>query len=696
MSPIRLSIRNPVLSNLLMITLTVLGVIAFIDLPREMMPKISFNWAFIITPYPNVPPEDIEQLVTVPIEEEIADLDGIDQMTSVSSEGSSFIWVKYEMVSDDKFARYLTELKSEVDKAEIPDDAEDPIVEDFDTDDFVPIISISLSGDYPERTMYDIAEDLKDRFLDIKGVSSIAVAGTRKREIWVEVAPEKLYAMGISLEQIANALTYRNFNLAAGDMKTGREKLLVRSVGEFEDIAEIGNSVVVHSGPNGRQVFLRDIATITDGWEEEQSRARLDGFPAITLSISKKAKANSLDIIESIKQITEEYNDKLPPGMVVTYTNDNSIYILDILRKLQTNAWMGLVLVLVVLWIVLGWRNALITAIGIPIALSFTFLILDYTGNTLNGNSLFGLVLVLGMLVDDAIVVMENCYRHIQRGLPPREAALIGAKEVAAPVLSSVFTTIAAFLPLMLMPGIIGKFMRIVPFVVSMALIASLIECFLILPSHVAEWARRSQINHGGNPVFLDKILRIYRIVLEWILRRRKWVMVIMPVIILLSALLIPLLGVEMYRDEEISQFFVRVKMPAGTSLDVTDQVVTQIEQEAMLLPASELHAAVATPGLYQGDDEWLFTSSVGQVIVDLKERRDRTLPLDSLINLLRYRTEDIPGIEAIEFAKVNTGPPLGKPIEVRVQGKYFATLEAVAEDLKAELSTIDGVFDIA
>lgn len=696
MSPIRLSVRNPVLSNLLMITLTVLGVLAFVDLPREMMPKISFNWAFIVTPYPNVPAEDVEQLVSIPIEDEIADLDGVNQITSVSSEGLSFIWVKFDLMSENKFSKYLSDLKIEVDKADLPDDVEDTDVEEFDTDDFIPIISVVLSGDFPEKVMKDLSEDLSDLFLDVKGVSEVAVAGTREREIWVEVAPEKLYAQGLSLDQVANSIVMRNLNLAAGDMKTGSEKLLVRTVGEFNDVNDIGSSVLLRSGADGHQVFLKDVAQVNDRWEEEKSRSRLNGLPAVTLSISKKAKANSLDVIKQIKQITEEYQSKLPPGMEVVYTNDNSIIIRDILQKLQNNAWMGLVLVVAILWIALGWRNALITALGIPVTLAMTMLFLKYTGSTLNGNALFGLVLVLGMLVDDAIVVMENCFRYLQEGLSPREAVLRGAHEVAAPVLASVFTTIAAFLPLMLLPGIIGRFTRIVPMVVSLALLASLFECFFILPSHVAEWSKSNQRHAKASSKFFESILGLYRRSLERVMKRKKLIAIVMPIIIIVSAGLIPLVGVEMYRDEEVSEFFVRVKMPEGTSLDATDQVIKRIEREAMNLPASELHAVVGTPGLLQSEDEWLFKSSVGQVIVDLKERRDRTMSIDRLMDMMRQRTADIPGMESIELAKVNTGPPLGKAVEVRVQGKYFEQMEAVAGVLKRELASINGVYDIS
>jgi len=696
MSPIRFSIRNPVFANLLMITLTVLGVLSFIQLPREMMPKIPFNWAFITTVYPNVPAEDIERLITIPIEDEIADVDGIDEISSVSAEGYSFVQVKFELSSKDQFDKRLTELKSEVDKADIAADAEDPDVEDFDTDDFVPILSVTLSGDFPEKLMHDLGEQLKDLYSDVKGVSTVALTGARDREIWIDVTPEKLYAQDLSLDQVAGAITLRNRNLAAGDLKRGPEKLLVRTVGEVQSAADFG-SVVIRSGASGRQVFLRDIAQIKDGWEEEKSRSRMNGQKAITLSLSKKSTASSLDVIEKIKAITEEFRAKLPPGMEITYTNDSSLIIKDLLRSLGDNAWVGLLLTLLPLALLLDWRSALFTSLSIPITLAITLLFMKYTGNTLNGSSLFGLILAVGMVVDQAIVVIDNSSRYIQDGMNPSEAAMKGATEVAWPVCTSVLTVVASFVPLMLLPGIIGRFMRIVPLVISLALIASLVQAFYILPAHIALWIRPSKTK---NSIIQEKwsswILVKYRLILEKIMRRRKLVMVIMPLVILLSAGLIPLIGVEMYRDEEISQFFVRVKMPQGTSLEATDQVISRIERAALNLPATELHAVIAQPGTLQSDAEWLFTSSVGQVIVDLKERRDRELPIDSLMNLLRSRTQDIPGIESIQFAKVNTGPPVGKAVEVKVQGKYFGDLEAVAEELKSELAAMPGTYDIA
>ncbi len=696
MSPIRFSVRNPVLANLLMVTLTLLGVLAYIQIPRELMPKIPFNWAFITTVYPNVPAEDIEQLVTIPLEDAITNVDGVDEVSSISYEGISSVQVKFELCSKDQFDKYLTDLKNEVGKAKIPEEAEDPEVEEFDTDDFVPILSITLSGDFPEKVMYDQGEQLNDLLVNVNGVSTVSLVGSREREIWVNVTPEQLYARNASLPEVANALAMYNRNLAAGDLKTASEKMLVRTVGEVKSAQELGG-VVVRSSGSGRQVYLRDVAKIDDGWEEEVSRSRMNGRKSITFSLSKKSNASSLDVVAAVKNIVENFRSKMPPGMEVTYTNDSSITINDLLGDLYSNAWMGFLLVIAVLYLLLDWRSAIFTSLSIPITLAITMIFLQYTGNSLNGSSLFGLILVLGMIVDQAIVVVDNSYRYLQEGLKPREAAIKGATEVAWPVVNSVVTTIAAFVPLMLLPGVIGRFMRIVPIVVSLTLVASLFQAFYILPAHIAVWSK-PQISglSRWREGFMARVLKGYRNVLEKVLRRRKLIMILMPVVVLLAAGLIPLIGVELYRDEEISHFTVFVKMPQGTSLEATDQVIKQIEAEAMNLPASELHAVIATPGIFQGETEWLFDSHVGQVVVDLKERKDRELPIDSLINMLRVRTDNIPGIESISFEKVNTGPPVGKAVEVKVQGKYYSDLEAVGEELKKELKNINGTYDIS
>lgn len=695
MSPLRFAVRNPVFANLLMVTLTVLGVLSFTQIPREMMPKIPFNWAFIVTSYPNVPAEEVEQLITIPIEDAIADVDGVDEINSTSSEGLSVIQVKFELCSKNQFDKYLTELKSEVSQAELPDDAENPDVDDFDTDDFVPILSITLSGDFPERLMRDVADQLNDLLLDVEGVSKISQAGTRERKIWINVTPEKLYAQNLTLEQVAHSISMQNRNLAAGDLKTGSEKLLVRTVGEMKTPSEFGG-IVIRSNGSGRRILLRDIASIEDGWEEEQSRSRMNGRNAVTLSITKKSSASSLKVIREMKRLTEQFQAKLPPGMEVTYTNDSGTIIHDLLQKLTSNAIMGFLLVILVLYTLLDWRSAFFTSISIPITLAMTMIFLRYTGNTLNGSSLFGLVLVLGMIVDQAIVVMDNSYRYLQAGLSPRAAAIQGAGEVAVPVVTSVLTTIAAFVPLMLLPGIIGRFMRIVPIVISLTLVASLIEVFYILPSHFSLWAKSKPEKNAEKAKWAERIFLTYRKILVKIIARRKLIMLLMPLIVILSVGLIPLIGVELYRDEEISQFSVLVKMPQGSSLEATDHVIRRIEREALDLPASEVHAVIANPGIYLTDSEWIHNSSVGQVIVDLKERRDRTLPIDTLINTLRAKTIGISGVESLEFRKVNTGPPVGKAVEVRVQGKYFDQLETAAEALKDELAAIPGVYEIA
>jgi len=337
----------------------------------------------------------------------------------------------------------------------------------------------------------------------------------------------------------------------------------------------------------------------------------------------------------------------------------------------------------------LGWRNALFAALGIPVTFMITFIFLHVTDRSLNGNSLFGLVLVLGMVVDDAIIVIENCYRYIQKGISPYRAAVIGTKEVAMPVFAFTATTISAFLPLMLVPGLMGKFMKIIPIAVSLALVASLLEAFIILPTHIAEWSKR--IVKGAHSPGLSLNIRQLRRTLRW----RYVAVSSIIVIFLVSIMLIPLIGVDLFADEEISQFYVWVTCPEGTKLEATDSIIRQIEQKALQLPSHEVAGIVGNAGIMQTESDWSLKSNVGQVIVDLVELEERDRSLDEIIDDLRQRTANISGIQSIEFGKISSGPPTGDPIEVKVKGDYLDVLEEVAELVKDELRTIPGVFDV-
>ncbi|UCE17954.1 MAG: efflux RND transporter permease subunit [Gemmatimonadota bacterium] len=691
----KFSVRNPVLVNILMIFVIVIGAYSLLTIPHEIMPNVDFNWVFIITNYFGAGPEEIEKLITIPIEDEIADVDDIESITSESSEDASFISVKFKNISAEKFFRRLQDLKSEVDQVDLPEDAETPFVWDFDSSDFMPMISVVLHGERPEREMKKIADALRDDILDIKNVAKVELGGVRDREIWVEIDPNRLNGYHIALSQVIDALNAKNLNLTGGKVKIGRSEYVIRTKGEFDAAAEVEN-VIIRSNSQGGQIKIKDIAKVSDTFEEADVISRLNGEPAVTLSVSKRSQGSSIRIIDKIKEIVEEYRTTLPDDVEITLTGDTSNDIRDILHKLEMNAWMGMILVVAILYLFLGWRNALIVAIGIPVTFMFTFAFMRFTGRSLNGNSLFGLVMVLGIIVDDAIIIIENCYRYMQRGLPPIKAAVVGTKEVTFPVLATILTTIAAFLPLMLLPGIVGKFMRIVPIIVSLALVASLFEALIVLPSHFADWSRmpkNTRNNHSH--IRFTRIRQIYSRLLTKMLRRRYWAVGGIVLVFLLSVGLIPFVGVEMFAGEEIPHFFIWITAPEGTSLEAMDKLVLQVENQARALPPSEVKNVISNTGLMQTETDWHFRPSVGQLIIVLEDEKKRDRSLDEIIADLRERTGNISGLTSIEFWKINTGPPVGKPVEVKVKGKYLDELVEVSEIVKEELRRMEGVYDI-
>jgi len=690
----RLSVNNPVVVNMVMIGIMVLGAYAFITLPREEMPEINFNWIFIVTTYPGASPEEVEKLVTIPIEEEIQDVDKIDMITSTSAENSSVLSVKFEMMNQEEFDKRLNDLRAELDKVtDLPEDAEDPYVFQLKTSTWLPMLNVVVYGDAPEEVLKKTAEELEVKISNLRDISKVSFAGARDREIWVEVDPGRIEAYHMSLQEVVNAIKVTNFNLPGGRITAGRSDYLVRSLGEAGSPGDIGK-IVVRRTPGSRGILVDDIATVRDTLEEPGSYSRLDGKQSVTLIIQKKTEGNTIRLTDEIKKIVEEHRPHLPAGVKVAFTNDSSTRIRNSISKLESNAIIGMVFVILILYLFIGWRNAIFAGLGIPISFMCTFIFMKWYGESLSGNSLFGLVLVLGIIVDDAIVILENSYRYMQKGLSPKEAVLKGAPEVAIPVLSSVLTTIAAFLPLMLMPGIVGAFMKIIPIIVSLALVASLIEAFFILPSHIADWGKIDKPDSGSDRLF-TALKRLYRRALIKILRKRYLAVagVVLTAVILAS--IIPLLGVDMFADEEVSQFFVRVKMPVGTSLDETDTILQYIEQRAMELPEEEVTSVTGVTGILNSDTETIINTHVGEITVDLVEEYDRERNSDQIMADLRDRIDGLAGIRHLNFARVPTGPPVGKPIEVKVKGKYFDVLDMVSELVKKELSSMPGVFDV-
>ena len=694
----KLSVNNPVLVHMITIAVIVFGSYALVNMPRELERDMSFNWAIIWVTYPGVSPEEIEKLIVKPIEDEIADVDKIESITSTAAEGSAGLSIKFDQnVSRDEFDKLYQDLRTELDKVRnLPEDAEEPEMLKLESNTATPVIDVVVSGNLPERKMQELAEALQDEIEAVEGVSEVSIFGIRERQIWVEVEPNRLDRYSLTLGQVVGALAAKNMNIPAGELKIGRSEYLLRTVGEFDAINQIQN-VILKQIPGGGKIRVGNVAQVRDTFEEPTVISRLNGEPGITLSVAKRGEGSTIQIVDTVRAIADTYRtNQLPEGTEITLVNDSSIYIRNSLSKLQNNALFGVILVLLVLYLFMGLRNAIFVAVGIPLTLLITFGLMGVADESINSMSLFGLVLVLGIIVDDAIIVMENVYRRMQEGEPPIRAAISGAHEVAWPVITASLTTASIFLPLALLPGIVGKFMRIIPIIVALTLAASLFECFFILPSHIAEWGR---VRHSKSRDRLMRyLLKPYTKLLGFVLRRRYWVLGGIVACLVLSFVPIPLglVEVDMFHGDEYPIVFAYVTMPVGTRLETTDDAMRKFEAVALSLPKSEIKAVIARTGWHTIENDFSERNgNLGTLQIEFVEARHRERTLNEIIAELRDKFSRITGPEQIKFQTREEGPPAGADVEIIVKGKYFDELDAITSELKAELAQISGVTDI-
>ncbi|MBU1680827.1 MAG: efflux RND transporter permease subunit [Bacteroidetes bacterium] len=695
MSIAKFSVRNSVLINLLMIGLFLFGWFSMNNMPTELNSPVSFNWVFVTVVYPGASPTETENLIVDPLEAEIQDVDKISETLSTAGEGFGFVMVKFEDMSDSEFRERYADLKAEIDKVDFPEDAEDPIVDDFSSSDFLPVITVNMAFSIPEDNAQKIADNLEEDLKDISGIAKVQVSGLATREIWVEADPEKMNSYGISFDEIIVALKLKNLNVPGGTISIEKSEFIIRSVGEYNSLKEISNTVI-RMPSSGRFIKIGDVAKVSDSRSELNILSRLQGEKSISFSISKESEANSIEVIENVKNLIEKYKLQVQDGVDFSFSNDNSVYILRIINVLRNNAITGMILIFFILYLFLGKSNAILASLGIPISFFITFILMDFWGYSLNGNTLFALVMVLGIIVDDAIIVIENCHRYRLMGYNSFDSAVLGTNEVVRPIISSIGTNIAAFLPLILLPGIMGKFMRIIPIVFSLALLASMFEAFFLLPSHYADWTKKSKVYKKGEKKFFIILKKWYTSALFKVIKRRYWMLCGLILMFILSLGLIPIIGVEMFGAEDFDEFSVYVIFPEETSLEETNRIMKKFEDEALKLPGEYVQHVVANIGLLQTDEEWYVKKNVAQLKIQLLPQEEREVPTKYLMDILRNNTTHISGPISVEFKSLSGGPPVGKPISVKVQGKFLEDIKAASLALQDFIKSINGTSEVA
>jgi multidrug efflux pump len=728
------AIKNRISVVVFSVIISVMGTYCYNALPRENEPDITIPNVFVSTEYKGVSSSDIETSITIEIEKKLKGLENVKKIKSVSSEGMSQINI--EFIAGTDIDEVLRKVKDKVDEAkgELPNDLEnDPSVFEVNFSE-MPIVVFSLSGTCGIAFLKNIADDLKDDIEAIPGVLEAEVTGGVEREIRLEVNADKLAYYRIPITSLQAAVGSENQNTSGGSVTLGDGRYQLRVPGEFKSPDDIYGLVV--SSYEGRPVYLKDVARVVDGFKKETSRSRLNGREAVNISVKKRAGENIIAITDKIDEVIQRSSPTWPKGTMITKLMDKAKEIRMMVADLENNIISGLILVVGVLLFALGIRNAILVALAIPFSMLISFMVLYLLGITLNMVVLFSLTLALGMLVDNAIVIIENIYRYMQQGVPRIEAAMKATSEVAYPVIGSTMTTLAAFFPMIFWPGIMGEFMKYLPITLIVTLMSSLFVALVINPALTAIFIRvkgdkkaslmsaEELAAAGEKPIEIKSpILKVYAAFLFASLRHRVVVILLsFTFMILLFQIWMLAVGlekpIEFFPKIDPKNAYINIDPPKGADLDYIDRIVKTVEMavngpnniksesdnvfpveryDSSYLPKPHRTATgrkLSGPGDLE-NIEYIYVNIVetsggltfgetlpnhiGIQFVDLEDRiKPSTLSLEEM----RKRVKGIPGAR-ITVDEQKEGPPTGAPINIEISGDNFSMLGTIARQIR-------------
>ena len=694
---------NHVLANLTIVLVLIQGGAAYRDLPREQDPEVNFNWISVTTLWPGSSAGDVEKLITDPLEEAIERVPDIKFVSSYSREGFSDILVRFGDIDPAVFEKRLSDLRREVrNKADEvhPDDAETPFIMEITSASAFPAALLIVVGSGDEEVLRSYARNVEQDIERLKGVNRADPTGLNDPEIHVSFSPDQLQQFGINPVDLANGVQSWFRDVAAGSAEIGDQDWLIRLTGTSPKPGYLTTLPVPTA--NG-QTLIGSVANVSLARRDPSQIVRYRGRPAVLLAVIKKSGANTLDLLDRVKSYIADKNPSLGKvGMKVVLLDDQTSRTREALDVMQTNAIYGLLLVMLVTWLFLGPRIAFFIGLGIPFTLAGLFWVLKLMDQTLNVSVLLGIVIVLGMLVDDAVVVVESIYYRLQRGASAMAAAVESLQEIAIPVTSAVLTTIAAFLPLMLMSGVIGQFMFVIPLVVTTALLISLLESFWMLPVHAMgtqvsgkERSRSQRLREN-----LTHRLRMgYVRALVKVLRHPVITSIFVALLVLMTvgALAGKLVRVEFFADDPLRLFYVNVETSPGTILSQTMDYVDEVEQQIRdQLDPAEVREIASYSGVAFTPTGLLVGDRYGQIAVSLVPRREHTRSVDQVINSIRDSVLSVPGPNNITFLRLTGGPPTLKPVSIKVRGDDFEEIRAATDELRDILAGIPGIKDIS
>jgi len=702
-------VRRIRVTLLLVLGLTIWGVIAALSMPREANPEVKVPFGVVTTLFPGASPVDVEELITDKIEEKAENLDNVRLITSNSALSLSVVFVEFEAEAD--LEKSISDLEDAVDQVRnLPEEAEDPVVAEVNFND-VPIVTFSLSGDLTPEEFKVLGEVIQDELEGINGVSEVPLIGVREREITVSLNPGELERLRLPVSGVITALQLANVSAPLGDIELGGTNYNVRSSGKFKSVADLENVVVSNQG--GSLVLLSDISDISDELQEETSISRVSiagsaTEPAISLQVFKRTGGNIIRIVDTAKERLSELQDTgvIPSSVAVEVTSDFSQFIRDDFSTLTNSGFQTIVFILVLLTLTLSFRKALVATISIPLVFLMTLGILSLTGSTLNSLVLFSLVLSLGLLVDTIIVLLEGIHDGLRKGFSASDAALYSIQTYKWPIISGVLTTVAAFVPMFLVSGILGEFLKTLPITIAATLGSALFVGLFIMPGLSALLLKKGdQSQHTKKSLIekygIDKLAAFYSRHLRstMVSKRKKWKFVgALTLIFVVSVGLVVtgVIPVQLFPEVDIDTFFVQVELPAGSTLEQTQAITGRVEQELFGFPEIKNFVTNIGVALNTGDGEVRGGESenTAQIVVNLLAEDERERSSIELAKELRETVSGIRGAD-IEVQELSGGPPTGAPVEIRVVGDDLNDIAFAANQVERILQSIDGVIDI-
>ncbi|HLH21985.1 MAG TPA: efflux RND transporter permease subunit [Chloroflexota bacterium] len=704
----RVAITRPVFILMVISAMVILGLVSFTRLNAELYPDINTPVVTVLTTYSGAAPEDVERLITKPIEDAVAGIANIDNIQSFSSEGRSQVTITFTDAANVDLAASDVDRRVSAIRSTLPQDADAPSVLKVDPTQ-LPVLYLALTGSQPLDAMFLLAkDDIKPRLETLPGVASVAITGGLEREIQVQVNPARLRAYGLTVDQVAQALARENQGVPGGSVERGRQQTNLRLYGLFQSAADLRELTVAST--TGGAVRLGDVAEVLDTHKRVTSRTFLNGHEAVALTVTKQSGANEIATVDAVRGELERLNKQLPGDARLEVVSDISVFTRHSLGGVERSLVEAVILTGLVLLVFLHTlRSTTIVLFAIPTSLISTFIVMYFLGFSLNIMSSMALVLVIGVLVDDSIVVLENIFRHLELGETPWSAAIKGRSEIGLAAIAITLSDVVIFTPVAFMSGMAGQWFRQFGLVVATATLMSLFISFTLTPMLASRWLQGGKIRPGRGPWGrfvrwfergLERLRANYARSLAWTLRHRWLPPAVGFATLVLSGLMIPLglVRFEFIPSGDDGYFTVSVELPPGSSLAATEEALRQVDARLAAIPEIKYYLTQSGVGGYVGGGGNSLgvqaqNARFGQIVVVLHDRKDRHRTTQEVVDQVAHETTDIPA--ATVRASVQGGGGSGQPVQVRVQGDDPEIIQALAARVERILGATPGARDV-